>query len=72
MLQIPQEDVILAQLVDHRLRQQFERDQARHGLPQRGDLKLGIPAAADQLERLDHEFDLADPAAPQLDVVVPP
>ena len=69
VLQPAQEHVGRIQL-GHRVgRQQLAPDQQRQRLAQRAVLQPPVLAAADQLERLHDELDLADAAVTELDVV---
>ena len=69
ILQAPQEHVGRVELGHRRGRQQLRAGQQRQRLAQRGALQTPVLAAADQLERLHDEFDLADAAVTELDVV---
>ena len=70
VFQPPQEFVGGAELRRHGRRQHAVAGQARQRLQQRATLQPPLAAAAQQLERLHDEFDLADAAGAELDVVL--
>ena len=69
VLEAAQEVVGRAELVDRRVRQQPRLTEARERGAQRRRLQAPVAAAARQLQRLHDEFDLADAAGSELDVV---
>ena len=70
VLDAPQESIRLAEFLHRRRRQQLLAREQRQRLEQAARLQRGLAAAADQLERLHDELDLADAARTELDVVL--
>ena len=69
VLQIAQENIGRAQLGHGLVRQQAARCEQRQHRQRGAGLQRRHLAAADELEHLGDEFDLADAARPELDVV---
>jgi hypothetical protein len=69
MLEVAQESVGVQQAGHGLRRQQLALGQQAQGGAGRAFAQCRVAPAADQLEHLGQEFDLADAAAPQLDVV---
>ena len=69
VLESAQEQICLVQTRDCRITQQLGATQARQHRQQRYFAQQGILTTANQLQRLRSEFDLADAAGPQLDVI---
>src|SRR5262249_34273340 len=69
MLDVPEIAIGLAEIVGDIALGAAERDQALQGVEGRLGAEIGIAAAPDQLLGLGEEFDLADAAAAELDVM---
>jgi hypothetical protein len=68
VLDVAQEDVGVAQRRDRRLRQQATLGDDGKGRKRPADAQRRFAPAPYELQRLDDELDLADPARPELDV----
>ena len=69
VLEPPQEHVGLGELLVRRRGEQALLREERQHRERRADLQRGIAPAADQLERLGDELDLADAARAELDLI---